>query len=493
MFYRNNIKTKKSISKTITFNTFSENINAKDKTVNAENSIMSYNYENQRGLLETGIGFETLALPIEDGSSQKRIIKIFNETEVRKIWHYKYYDHINKRTVNKVIFYNIDGRLSVFVLFSYDDYTYIIDKIEPFDDLPLGLNYCIEGEDFMLFFSGNGLCVYSTHRLPMFNENCPKLVAFCKIYDYLFLIPDGDRNSILYTSNLSPLALNSTLNSIDLTSNCGRLNSLINLDDYLFIFRDYGISKLSKYGSSENFSISDLYLSSTKIFGDTVIVCGNVVIFFGQGGIYSFNGSSVTKFDLNLEILLENTVNEFASACYFKGKYYLACRLNFNDDKQVGCENTEDFKNNAIIILDLESKKLNITRGVDISSLLSLNSGSLNTILATFYGEHSKKIGVLNNFGQLFGTDLNSEWRSSMLDLNQPEKIKIIKKIIIQTEYDCVVKIKSDLEEKSISIQGSNKVKVINTSIKAKSFQVIISSVGKSKISFLNLKVDIYE
>lgn len=488
MFYKNNIKTKKGVRKTISFNNFSENIDAKNKT------IMSYNYKNQSGLLETGIGFETLALPIADGSSQKRVIQIFNETEIRKIWHYKYYDHINKRTVNKILFYNIDGRLSVFVLFSYDDWTYIIDNIEPFNAVPLGLNYCIEGEDFMLFFNDDGLCIYSTHRFPIFNENCPKLVSFCKIYDYLFLIPEGDRNSILYTSNLSLLALNSnTLNSLDLTGDCGRLNALINLDDYLFIFRDYGISKLSKYGSSENFSISDLYFSSTRIFGETVIVCGDIIVFFSQDGIYSFNGSTVTQFDLNLESLLENTVNEFASACYFKGKYYLACRLNFNDDKRVGCENTEDYKNNAIIILDIKNKSFNITRGIDISSLLSLNSGSLNTILATFYGEHSRKIGILNDCGQLFGTDLNAEWRSSILNLNQPEKLKIIKQIIIQTKYHCVIKIKSDLEEKNIIVQGSNKVKVVNTSIRAKSFQVIISSVGKSKISFLNLKVDIYE
>lgn len=493
MFYRKKIKTKPFQNKTIVLNLFGENINADSVHLKDGQGTMCYNFENKNGALKTSLGFESLKLPVADGSTLKRSLIIFNESDVLKTWHFKYFDHINKREIDKIMFYNADGRLSVFNLFTYDDYTYIITHPEVFESVPVGINYCMDGEDYMLFSGEGGLYAYTQHMLPVLNEDCPKLLAICKAYENLFIIPKIDRGSVFHTQNLDPRELNESISEIDLTGDIGRLCSLVNFDDYLFIFRDYGIIRCSMYGSADNFSISEMYRSATKIFADTIVVCGSMIVFMTQDGIYKFTGSGTHKFELNIDKIFQNDNNKYATACYFRGKYYLACRLNFDDDEKVGCENKTGYKNNAIIILDVKTDKFSITRGIDISSLLSLNAGSLNTILATFYGEHSNQIGVLNNSGKIFNTQLPSKWQSAEFDFEKPNKLKIIRKILIKSKYNCILKIKSDLEEKSIKIFGQNKLTEINVKIKGKTFQIIISADDENaSISLLTLNADIF-
>jgi len=491
IFYKNKLKTQKPNSKIIDFDNFAENINSDLCSENLkEAGKISYNYQNKSGALESEIGFTALALPIEDGSLETRIIRIFNDTDVKRLWHFKYFDHVYNRVSDKIIFCNADGRLSVLNVFDNDKNSYILD-IEAFEKLPVGTNYCIEGEDFMLFSGGSALVAYTSRRLPIYNENCPPLVSICKAYDNIFAILAGDRNKLLYTSNTNPLALSDTEEKMDLTGEAGRLCALVNFDDYLFIFREFGITKLSKYGSGDNFSISEIYQSSARIYENTVSTCGDEIVFFAQDGIYKFSGTKVEKIKLNIDKFFNGIANNDSFACYSKGKYILACRLNFDDEREVGCETYLDgFKNNAVIMLDLNSRKFSIMRGLDISSLLSLNAESLNTILATFNGEHSKKIGIINTSASIFDTELNCLWQSGKFDFGEFEKLKIIKKIFIKTKENCEITLKSDIEEKAFIINAEPQMQCIKTKLKGKVFEVVISSNGKAHIS--NFKIKAY-
>lgn len=493
MFYRKTLKVKENNYKSIEFNDFSDNINTDlcDEGLK-QMSRICYNYQTESGALETKIGFSSVALPNSDGSSIVGEIKIFNNCSINKLWHFKYFDHVYNRVMDKVMFYTEDGCLSIFDVFSIDKYSYVMDDIEPFLSLPTGINYCIQGEDFMLFSGDGGLVAYTPRRLPIVNENCPLLKSICKAYDHIFAILGGDKNKLLYTSNLNPLVLSSSNKTMDLTGEAGRLSALINFDDYLFIFREFGITKLSKYGSSDNFTISEIYQSSTKIYENTIKICGNVIVFLAQDGIYKFNGSSVEKIELNIQKLIDKIANVNASACWNRGKYILACKLDFDDNLKIGCEDYENgYKNNALIILNLKSKKFNLLRGLDISSLLSLNAGSLSTVLTTFNGKFSKKIGLIDESAKIFGNELTGFWQSGKFDFGYYEKLKIIRKIFIKTKENCEIIIKSDLEEKEFLVLSNSKTQCINTKLKGKSFEVTIKSSGKSKISSFKLKANI--
>ena len=132
------------------------------------------------------------------------------------------------------------------------------------------------------------------------------------------------------------------------------LNRVVSFNDYVYVFRDFGVARVSAYGDQTNFSVSQLFISSAKIYGNSVCVCGDRIMFLSRDGIMSFDGYTTQKLNLGIESLLINVTNENCSSLYYNGKYYLALKLNFDDGEQIGCESyNEGYINNAIIEVDL--------------------------------------------------------------------------------------------------------------------------------------------
>ncbi|MDD4816060.1 MAG: hypothetical protein PHQ62_02875 [Clostridia bacterium] len=484
MFYENTIKTKKTTKKTLTYNKLNININTDDDaSIMPENqTTVCYNFNCTNGILETGYGFSSLKLPVYDGAVINRNIRINQDCDIKKLWHFKFFDPYTKTRQHKLMWFNGNGYLATINIFTYDSNTYEFNSLPAFADEPVGANYRYEDTDFMLFSYDAGMYSLSQNVFAHYNPNCAKFVKMCVVYNNLFAILEGDRNSLFYSSNLNPTTWQATETKIDLTGDRGSLCSLINFNDYLYIFRDFGITKVSKYSVSGDFSVSDLFQTSSKIFGETVTKCGDTIVFLSKNGLYSFNGSTTKKYNLNISKMFEVIDNNKAVACFNNGKYFVACRLNFFDTNKIGCENVVSYKNNALLSLDLETNELVITRGVDINSILSLNEGSLSTVIASFYNEHSKTFAKLDNSGKIFDTPLNSQWSSTLTNLDCPEKLKLVKQVIIKSYNDCVLTIKTDLEEKSFNIVGSSKIQKIKVFVKGYEIQTQITSSGTAKI-----------
>ena len=485
MFYENTIKTKKTTKQTLTYNKLNINLNTDDDgSILTENqTTVCYNFNSSSGILETGYGFSTIALPVYDGATTNRTIRINQDCDIKKLWHFKFYDNNSDSRQHKVMWFNGNGYLGTLNIFNYDSNTYEFNSLSAFTEQPVGVNYRYDDTDFMLFSYESGMYSLSQNVFAHYNPDCAQFVQMCVVYDNLFAILEGDRNSLFYSSNLNPTTWQSTETKIDLTGDRGSLCSLVNFNDYLYIFREYGITKVSKYSSSGDFSVSDLYQTSSKIFGETVIKCGDTIVFLSKNGLYSFNGTSTKKYNLNINNMFEVIDNNKAVACFNKGKYFVACRLDFNDTNLVGCESyINGFTNNALLSLDLETNELVITRGLDINSILSLNEGSLSTVIASFYGEYSKTFGMLDNSGKNFGTALSSQWSSTLSNLDCPEKLKLVKQVVIKSYTDCVLTIKTDLEEKSFNINGSTKIQKKKVLVKGYEIQTQITSSGTARV-----------
>ena len=252
----------------------------------------------------------------------------------------------------------------------------------------------------------------------------------------------------------------------------GALVKVLSFNDYVYIFKEHGISKLSAYGDQTEFAISNLFVSSGKIYGNSVCLCGDRIIFLCQDGIYSFNGYSTTKISLNIENLFKNVDNENCCAAYFNGKYYLGLKLNFADNKQVGCEAyVGGYTNNALLEIDLKSGNMNIVRGVDLKALCAVEFQYVNKLVAAFNGEHKAKLGQLTNDGKYFDANLPKEWVSSYSNLGYPNKTKKIKKVNLISKTGCTLVLKTDKEEKSYTIPASSSTITVYTNAVGEMFQ----------------------
>ena len=158
-------------------------------------------------------------------------------------------------------------------------------------------------------------------------------------------------------------------------------------------------------------------------------------------------------------------MNNFVSSCYSNGKYYLACTLNFNDNQKIGCENQE-YYNNVLLELDLETNNLNIMRGVDIRNLNSIADDKVNIIIACYKENGTFYFGEIGKFGGVYNNVLPKCWKSPLGDLGYPEKLKIVKDVYIKSDVPLTVTIRTEKLTKQFNVVPKNNLIHLSTLIK---------------------------
>lgn len=482
--FKKNLLLKKSKKYTLTYSSFSTGMNdsVDDNILPLRYAKKLYNYCIKKGSLQCGLGIKQLSLPKFFGDSQNfRVVGQFDENEgIKNLWHYQFWDETNQCMNHNVIFHGENGGLyilnSIYPMTAFP-YMFPVDKFE-FDGDIYGMDYRLNGKDVMIFVVPNEekIIVCQDDLVNTIIDNAPKLLSICKHYERLFAILEGDRKTLMFSANLDPTNWNAELDEggfIQMYDERGKLLKLISFNDYVYVFREFGITKISAYGDQEQFSVSHLAISSTKIFPNSITCCGDIVLFLTEDGLYRFDGYTTSKLTLNIEELFKNQNNENCCGLFQNNKYYLACRLDFADDEKIGCESYHGgYVNNALLEYDLASGDLNIVRGVDIKNMCVMYDFCYNKIICCFNGEYKTYFGEIANSGTYFENVLQKAWVSPYSNMGYPNKLKIIQEIIIKTLGDLKVKIKTDKEEKIYNIKGKPITQRIKTNVRGELVQI---------------------
>ena len=501
MIYEKELLLKNKSTYKLSLSTFKNGIN----TETDENSLpykyakVSYNFSFKRGSLKTGNGFSKLVLPeTSEASSAMRELMILGDYEkLNKLWLFPYYNtSANYR--DHMLLLSYDDVVKYVKIIGINPIFYNIDLAETltFTSEPNALYYNIDGEDVMLVSSAtDGMFTFKPANSSQLLADAPKIISICRHYERVFAIEEGKRNKLVFSANLDPTNWDISIDDagyIEIIDDRGCLQKVVSFNDYVYIFKEYGISRLSAYGDQTEFSLSSMYVTSGKIYGNSVCVCGDRIMFLSRDGIYSFNGYSATKLSLNIESMFEENNDQCCSA-YHNGKYYLGCRLKYDDDEIVGCEaHSEGYVNNSLIELDLKTGDITLTRGVDLKDLCSIEYETVNKLAVLFNGEHKKVLGQMDDSGAVFGTPLKKVWTSPYTNLGYPDKTKKIEKFSIISKHNCLVKIKTNLESKTFEIVGKNSTSTIYPNLKGEMFQFSIETEGElSEISSPEITIGI--
>ena len=483
MFYKKNLLLKNSSNLKVKLSNFASGLNTEvdENCLPFKYAKECYNYDFSRGNLQTGLGFEKLTfLKYNDSSVERELIFDEDITEVNKVWLYPYYNNHTK-VKDHLLVASCDDKVFYCQIICIDPYIYPITNNVSFTSVPNAIYYNLDGEDVMLLTSAtDGMLVYHPQYVNELDSDAPKISSMCRHYERIFAIEEGKRTKLVFSDNLDPTNWNVGLNEagyIDLADERGGLEKVVSFNDYVYIFKEYGISRLSAYGDQTQFSITNLFVSSGKIYGNSVCVCGNRIMFLSKDGIYAFDGYSTTKLSLNVESLFRDVDNDNCCSAYFNGKYYLGLKLDFNDNELVGCESYSDgFVNNALIEIDLKTGDLNITRGVDLKSICAIEYEKVKKLVCAFNGEHKGKLGQLTHTGTIFGQPLTKKWLSSYTNLGYPKKKKKIKSVSLISKKPCKLILKTDLGESKYDVAGSDKTNLIITHNEGEMFQFGIES-----------------
>lgn len=459
MFYPNRKLRKSSKDAIVNFTNFQKcmNTDTDEAILPYKEAKLSYNFNVKNGALCTGYGVKELTLP-KLTLPGERVIKTPGK-DIKQLWKYRYYNQIDKRDDSQIVCMDSDGQLYYVLLQDNSSACCPIFRQTPFKGIPTAINYRLNSIDTLIFSSEeDGMWKYATNFGLTEVEDSPHIVSMCLHYERLFAVVGGERNRLAFSANLDPTNWKADLSNggfIDLQDERGALQKVITFNDYVYVFRDYGVTKVSAYGDQTDFSVSQLFVSSVKLYGNTVTVCGNKIMLLTRDGIHSFDGYSTHKLNLGINELFKNVENDSACGVYYKNKFLLACKLNFNDDEKVGCENYDGgYVNNALIELDLVTNELSITRGVDISSMVVVDDPRFAKVVVCLNGEHSKKFGELCEDGCVFGQPLTKKWVSPKSNMGYPTKIKHIKECLIKSKSPCTIVIKTEKETKNFEVLG---------------------------------------
>lgn len=504
MFYTKKTKTPQVKSLSLEITDFSKglNFNVEENILDPNYSVNFYNFSFKKGVLTEGYGFNVLTCPNYVNSETMEIFlnPSMETPEFVSVWFYKMYDEEQNGRIDKLLYYTEDKRLCFSRVMTEVPVISNCITITLPEKPTFTYNYKKDGYDYNLIGSENvGVKRYDGYIEPVLLGGIPNISSMCEDKGKLFCTVYGERNCIYYhvgndVETWSPEE--DDLNGkIELNDNRGKINKVISFLGYVFLIRDYGITKITNYENKLKFDIVNLSLSGNKIYENTAVLSGDKMLMLTKDGIAEFNGVSSKILDLGFNDLLIGVNNDEAKAVFHSGKYYLACKMNFNDNNLVGCEALETTcKNNALIILDVENLSYDIIRGVDVSDMASVQLNKMDKITLVLNSLYRTLPLELNKNGKLLSTPFKKEWNSPLTDLGYSNKIKLIKDISLLSLYDAVITIFTEKESKTFKVKGTKTLNKFKVNLKGKQVGVKIESEAeKAYISNLKFNIDLLD
>ncbi len=296
-------------------------------------------------------------------------------------------------------------------------------------------------------------------------DGAPKISSMCVHYERLFGVTGKD-GILWFSDDLDPTNWNVSLEEagyIELADDRGKLLKVLSFGDCLYVFRENGISRVSAYARQTDFTVTQMFTASGRIYADTVAITGDRVMFLAQDGLYVFTSSGASK----VYTLLKETISEdnrFAAAAYCRGSYVLAFRAEFPDrkDRDGGAG-----RNNALFIADVQSGEYFIMRGMDVCFVSALRNPSDSTV---FCFRDYAETGTFGKRGLLFGESLFKCRRLPLTDLGQSYADKTILYAVLYTKYDIVFSVICDGVEKRYTVKGSPRARKVPLNVKGRLF-----------------------
>jgi hypothetical protein len=332
-----------------------------------------------------------------------------------------------------------------------------------FTGRPQAINYRLYGEDVILLVSpSDRMVVWNGVDMPYTVPNSPLITGMTLHYERAFCTVSGERNAVWFSSDLDPTNWDPELDKggfIQMLDERGKLNTVISFLNYVYVFRDYGISRIVAYADQNEFSASNLFVSSGKIYASSAALCGDSIVFLASDGLYRFDGLSTQKILPGLAPLSLSSPG--ACGAYYNGKYYLAFRADL-DGAPDGGET-----NNCVLAADLKTGGYSILAGVFITSLCASGGGLYAT---TRNGEIAKVLKC----GSVFGVPTDKVWNSGFSDYGT-EKIKTVKEIYIESDGVFSLAVETERGKKEFTVAPELGITKIRVNLSGRKINVTLS------------------
>lgn len=374
----------------------------------------AYNVDFSSGALRKGYGV-TSSSCVPDGAV--------------RYWVYRYYSDKSNSYIDQYIYQYATGLLAYFDTTENDEVFVTGVGFQPLEVL----NYRLNSKDVLLLScKGRKLVTWDGSKLTE-HEKSPDISSMALHYERLFVTSRTERTRVYFSKNLDPTDWDIGKDGggfIELLDERGFLNKVVSFGSYLYIFREHGISRVTAYGDQSEFTVVNMYATSGQIYPSSITKCGNCIMFLASDGIYCFDGYECKRVLDNLFPRIE--ANDSCTGAYYQGKYFLSCRMHFNDDAVIADEVNTGAKINCLIVYDLSTGEYSLTRGLNIGFMNACSYEGKDFLMCCCNGRGC----VIEEGKQWFTNALPSYWESGDTDLGAPNRVKTITEVAFSNSED---------------------------------------------------------
>ncbi len=397
---------------------------------------------------------------------------------VRKCYLFKNYDS-SGNSVHKVLIYCSDKYLYV-CPFGGGTFTKL--TATTFESDPVGVPYNFNGKNVMIFSkSGGGICIFDGTKLTIVSD-APEITSMCIHFERLFVTTSGYRNTLWFSDDFDPTNWNVSLTEagfIEMDDAGGELIKAVSFGDYLYVFRAFGITKISAYTDQRQFSATNLFISSGRIFADSVIVCGDCILFMATNGLYRFDGVTTQKISAGFEKRLAADY-VYVKGMYFNGYAYIRVKVYYDGMSAV-----------QVLRLNPRTLEASLINGATLSDFMTIDCDDNYMLYGT--SPVLNCICALNTEDKtMFGSPLKAIWENGESDFGVPVE-KTLTKFTFYSASKAKVSFTVDGEKRSYVVEGSDKPIVLKPNLKGVKFKLRFEAENtNARIAAPELKLEYY-
>lgn len=459
------------------------NMDEDDQTMNLSESPLAYNISGRDGSLKRcgGYGRAYKYLDLLDkealipavptpGSGQLLVYRVNTETQPR--------EHL--------LYANSIGLFKCVLNEGATGFTWQLINTVDFTPVEYYVNYRKDSGDCLVFGPGvgeNNIYLWSGYSdsLPGAVGDAPRLTSAAVHYERMFGVGDPEHvNRIWFSAQFDPTDFTVSLDAggyIDVMGDKGRARKVLSFSDSVFVFWQYGITRVKAYNYQSEFTVTDIYSCDSEILKDSICLCGDQIIFAAKDGVYSFDGYSVQRISNKIARIFEEGLSASGEcSAYFRGKYYLVAESGYLDDVE----------GQLMLEYDTASGKWRIFKGQAIRQLLVYHDEGRERLLL-LGSEYVYEMDGAETFG---GMPISARWDMPMSNLGKPHLVKNIRELLVTAEGEGLLKLTVTTEsaktERTIRLRDQRRVYKVPFRMSGKLVRLSIENVSGNDFTVSN-------
>lgn len=182
------------------------------------------------------------------------------------------------------------------------------------------------GEAGWLLSDGTSVALFTADGVGAEAE-IPAFSCACWHYERLWLVPASDAEQLYFSAPGALRDFSSAIGGggyVRVPDEKGDICTLVGRENYLYLFRERGVQRLSARGDEAEFEVRDEF-SCARVYAETVCETGGCIYWLGEDGLHRFDGGKEENFADTCRFFSETQLSPFAVAA--AGMYTLHARI----------------------------------------------------------------------------------------------------------------------------------------------------------------------